>query len=234
MHKLLSRQLQTYLESGKEISPELHDFIQSVNSTYHESDRQFTILENATDASSNETYAELNNLRTAIDQAAMVVVINRNGYIHFVNNSFRRISGYSTGELCAKTVYQHLGKDFSEVIKKARLQLKNKKTWKGEICFKTKNNQTIWLHSTVVPRANAKGKVDRYMSIMIDITSRKIYEEEIIKSENKYKQVINSVKEIIFQADRKADWTFLNTAWHDTTGYHSLETLGTSMYLFHL
>jgi PAS domain S-box-containing protein len=47
------------------------------------------------------------------------------------------------------------------------------------------------------------------------------------ESEDKYRTVINSVKEVIFQTDRRGNWTFLNPAWTEITGYSVQESLGT-------
>src|SRR6478672_932003 len=39
------------------------------------------------------------------------------------------------------------------------------------------------------------------------------------ESENKYRSVVNNVKEVIFQIDANGFWTFLNSAWTEITGY---------------
>ncbi|MBN9391747.1 MAG: EAL domain-containing protein [Chloroflexi bacterium] len=50
--------------------------------------------------------------------------------------------------------------------------------------------------------------------------------ENLSQSEEKYREVVSSVKEIIFQTDKTGVWTFLNSAWTDLLGYSVEETLG--------
>lgn len=53
--------------------------------------------------------------------------------------------------------------------------------------------------------------------------------ENLSQSEEKYREVVGSVKEIIFQTDRQGNWTFLNKAWTDLLGYPVEEALGKSL-----
>ena len=42
--------------------------------------------------------------------------------------------------------------------------------------------------------------------------------EELVKSEERYRSVVNSLKEVVFQTDASGRWTFLNPAWTEVTG----------------
>jgi PAS domain S-box-containing protein len=55
---------------------------------------------------------------------------------------------------------------------------------------------------------------------------RKRSAEALDASEVKYRSVVESIKEVIFQIDREGYWTFLNPAWAEITGFHINETLG--------
>ncbi|MBP0021112.1 MAG: PAS domain-containing protein [Cyanobacteria bacterium SBLK] len=46
------------------------------------------------------------------------------------------------------------------------------------------------------------------------------------QSEEKYRFVIDSIREIIFQIDLSGNWLFLNSAWTNITGFPVAETLG--------
>jgi len=56
---------------------------------------------------------------------------------------------------------------------------------------------------------------------------RKRSEEALGVSEFKYRSVVESIKEIIFQLDEFGNWTFLNPAWTTVTGFPVKPTLGT-------
>ena len=50
---------------------------------------------------------------------------------------------------------------------------------------------------------------------------------ELSESEEKYRDVINSVKEVIFQTEQTGHWAFLNPAWEELLGYSVAESLNT-------
>ena len=56
---------------------------------------------------------------------------------------------------------------------------------------------------------------------------RKRSAEALDASEVKYRSVVESVKEVIFQIDSEGKWSFLNRAWTEITGFNLQQTLGT-------
>ncbi len=51
-------------------------------------------------------------------------------------------------------------------------------------------------------------------------------ERALRESELRYRTVVQSLKEVVFQADGEGRWTFLNPAWTEITGYSVEESLG--------
>ncbi len=56
---------------------------------------------------------------------------------------------------------------------------------------------------------------------------RKRSEQALGVSEFKYRSVVESIKEVIFQLDAFGNWTFLNPAWTSVTGFDVPATIGT-------
>lgn len=56
---------------------------------------------------------------------------------------------------------------------------------------------------------------------------RKQAEQALNASENRYRIVVESIKEVIFQVDQFGNWMFLNPAWEATTGFAVRDSLGT-------
>jgi PAS domain S-box-containing protein len=56
---------------------------------------------------------------------------------------------------------------------------------------------------------------------------RKRGEEALDRSEVKYRSVVESIKEVIFQMDVFGNWVFVNPAWTAVTGFEVKPTLGT-------
>ncbi|MBC8484480.1 MAG: response regulator, partial [Bacteroidetes bacterium] len=71
------------------------------------------------------------------------------------------------------------------------------------------------------------------LEMLVDLMSQLVverakYQSDLSSSEEKYKYVVNSVKEVIFQTDINGNWTFLNPAWTEVTGFSLSESLGRS------
>ncbi|HAJ58516.1 MAG TPA: hypothetical protein DCP31_04010, partial [Cyanobacteria bacterium UBA8543] len=49
---------------------------------------------------------------------------------------------------------------------------------------------------------------------------------QLSESEDRYRSVVNNVKEVIFQTDTSGIWIFLNPAWTDITGFSIEQSLG--------
>jgi PAS domain S-box-containing protein len=47
------------------------------------------------------------------------------------------------------------------------------------------------------------------------------------ESEQKYRSVMNTIQEVVFQLDSSGYWAFLNPAWSEITGFSVAETIGT-------
>ncbi|HTD80189.1 MAG TPA: EAL domain-containing protein, partial [Chloroflexota bacterium] len=59
-----------------------------------------------------------------------------------------------------------------------------------------------------------------------DFLARKRAEAALRASEERYRSVVDSVRDIIFQSDADGRWTFLNPAWAELTGFSVEESLG--------
>jgi two-component system cell cycle sensor histidine kinase/response regulator CckA len=68
------------------------------------------------------------------------------------------------------------------------------------------------------------GSVSNGIALFIE---RKRSEEALDASEVKYRSVVNTLKEVVFQVNEFGHWTSLNPAWQEITGFEVKESLGT-------
>jgi PAS domain S-box-containing protein len=80
----------------------------------------------------------------------------------------------------------------------------------------------ITIHSIVGEDGEVKGS----MGIARDETRQREAEAALRLSEQRYRSVVESVIEIVFQTDLEGRWTFLNPAWEEVTGYPVGESMG--------
>lgn len=97
-----------------------------------------------------------------------------------------------------------------------------------EFRFLHGRGQYVWVQSKAAAEWDDAGKPLRMAGSDADITSRKINEQVLAENERQYRQLVNNLKEVVFEADAAGKFTFINQSWEKLTGYSIQETLGKS------
>lgn len=116
---------------------------------------------------------EIRDIRSALDESAIVSISDQQGLLTFVNDNFCSISKYTKDELIGKdqrTITGHFPKEFSKKILKT---IVNGDVWKGEMRNLAKDGSYYWEKATIVPFLDEKNKPYQYISISTDITDQK-------------------------------------------------------------
>ena len=129
-----------------------------------------------------ETVQQLNQLSTVASKINNGVVIsNAQNNVVWINNAFNNITGYTLEDL----EFQKLGdviigaNSNINIIEKARVETKNKKSFSVELLAYRKDGEPIWLSifNTIILDHN--GEVESLIEIVVDITERKQVEEQV-------------------------------------------------------
>lgn len=118
-------------------------------------------------------------LRTALDEHAIVAFTDARGVISCVNDKFCQISGYSRDELIGQThKVINSGYHAPGFFRDMWQQIRQGRFWHGEVCNRAKDGSIYWVNTTIVPVTDNDGSVLQYIAIRADITERKLAEQE--------------------------------------------------------
>ena len=89
-----------------------------------------------------------------------------------------------------------------------------------------KDGQIRWVSNSLVPTSDGQGNLVSYDGLLRDITNRKIAEETLRESEERYRHLVETMNEGLAMADQDYVFTFVNETLCEMLGYSREEMLG--------
>ncbi len=180
----------------------------------------------------NKSNIELQNLardlefmKFAMDQHAIVSITDVDGVITYVNEKFCEISGYSRDELIGKSHRLIKSGYHSRAFYRDMWDtISSGEVWHGEIKNNIKDGGYYWVAGTIVPFLDEDAKPFQYISIRTDITERKNMEETIIENNRFLQGLTDAIGEGIYAQDENGNCHYLNPEAHRLLGW-TLEEL---------
>ena len=142
----------------------------------------------------HEAQEHLRLLETCISRLNDVVMITEadpndkpGPRIVFVNEAFERRTGYSSQEVLGKSpLFLQGPKTQRSELDRIRSALENKHSVRAELINYTKSGREFWVELDIVPVSDAKGDITHWVAVERDITERKLAEQTLIESEQRY------------------------------------------------
>ncbi|MBN1651596.1 MAG: PAS domain S-box protein [Bacteroidales bacterium] len=137
------------------------------------------------------------------------------------------ISGYSLNELLGQNPRIFSSGEKTKAEYKALWDtITSGKEWKGEFLNRKKNGENYWENASISPILNEKGKITHFLAVKEDITEKKLIDQALRNSEQKYQTLARISPVGIFRTDAKGSTTYVNPTWCEISGISAEEALG--------
>jgi PAS domain S-box-containing protein len=174
---------------------------------YEERDREYTeLLENISD---------------------VIYKLNSDGYYTYINQNVLSLTGYTHEEF--------IGTHFTDIIEEpyrtstvefyVNQREKNIPSTYLELPIRAKNGDEVWVGQTVTIQHKKNGEVE-FLSVCRDITSRKRMENAILRSEEKYRSIIENLELGLLEVDPNGIVIYAYPKFCELSGYEPHELIG--------
>ena len=155
----------------------------------------------------------------------------------YISPSILNQQGYTVEEVKDRTLEEGLAPDSLKLVRKVfEEELENERSKKPdlsrsrtiEIEVKCKDGSTKWTEAKMSFLRNQDGASIGIIGVTRDISERKHAEEALRNSEEKYKNLVENIKEVIYTLDKNGVMTYISPAIKTILGYDSSEMIGKS------
>ena len=159
-------------------------------------ERQITVMVDITERKIADEQLKLLSL-VASSTTSGVVINDRNGKVEWVNGAFEKITGYNLNDVKDKPLGDTLKGELTDVsiIERARRLSKNKQSFEVDLLSYRKDGPPLWISVINSVILTPDGDVDKYIEVIIDISSKKKVELELISAKEEAVQ-LNRAKDM--------------------------------------
>ncbi|MFW9877175.1 MAG: PAS domain S-box protein, partial [Candidatus Thorarchaeota archaeon] len=203
-------------------------------------DRIFAIVQDITEKKRSEQklkdsenkYKTLSNELEAIFDRIPAIIFRKSkkGEYTQVNQSFADGFNLNKDDIIGKTSFDFFPSEQAEIFHEDDLKVMRS----GKPQFNEMNvnvdGETRRLIMNKIPQFNTEGEVIGLIGITIDITQQNAFEQELIESEKRYRQLIEDSLEGVWIIDENANTTLINPSMARILGYEVDEMIGINLF----
>ncbi len=95
-----------------------------------------------------------------------------------------------------------------------------------EVQWKKKDGTIIWIQLNAFSVKDDRGNTKYFEGYVRDITNRRLAEKKLKESETQYRNMVESLNDIVYALDSEGKITFISSAVEKSTGYQTDELIG--------
>jgi PAS domain S-box-containing protein len=154
--------------------------------------------------------------------------VDQNCFYTYANPRIKDLLGYEPEEVIGKTPFDLMPPDEAERIAKLFSDIA-----KSGKCFAAlehahlhKDGRRVVLETSGVPISDAPGNLAGYRGIDRDITERKQAEEALRASEQRFRALVETTSDFVWEVDQNGFYTYASPKIKDLLGYEPEEVIG--------
>ncbi len=155
---------------------------------------------------------ELRVYRRAMEQSpASIVITDREGTIQYVNPAFTRVTGYTFDEALGQNPrILKSGMQSPALYREMWETILDGRDWKGEFHNRKKNGEVYWEIASVSPIRDQAGVITSFIAVKEDISHLKKIEDVLRQAEEKNREILDSIPDIMFKLNREGNFLDLS------------------------
>jgi len=183
----------------------------------------------------NPQWINESQFRRIFDQAPIgAAMVSLDYRFLAVNKELCRITGYLEKELTSWNFYDiTYPDDFDNYVVHAQ-QLKADEIdhYESEMRYVRPDGSVVWILLNIRLIREEDGRAIHFLPMMIDITERKQAEKVLKKSEERYRSLVESISDVIYEFDSQGIVTYVSPVIRDIMGYDPSDIIGRNILEF--
>jgi len=179
-------------------------------------------------SSRRELSSALKKYKGLFDDANDIIyTLDKKGRFLDISKKAREITGHKREDWIGKPYHPLLEKEFLKLASKTFAQsLKGYSGPPNRFQVSTKSGGKIWLEIKSSPLYSEDGKIIGEQSVARDITEIKKIEDDLIKSQSRYRSIYENTTDLIFFMDKEGKFTDCNERTEDVLGIKKKDFIG--------
>ncbi|BAU64893.1 multi-sensor hybrid histidine kinase [Stanieria sp. NIES-3757] len=140
----------------------------------------------------------------------LISFVNSQQRYLFNNLTYQKWFGRSSAEVYGKHLREVLGESaYEKILPYVEQVLAGQQvTFESQITYQDAG--TRYIEATYIPQLDERGKVEGFVALVSDISDRKRAEEELRRSEERYRYLAEAIPQLVWTADREGRNNYVN------------------------